>query len=70
MNRTVENSAKPFMREAITSPLRAIMPRQAAADVKPSEGRPYNRSDRAMGTPVKSNLRKGSHDRSIARLWF
>jgi len=61
----VENSASPFITEPTTAPLRASIAREAMAEVKVPGMKPKSSRDKTMGTPVKSNFRKGSHGKGI-----
>jgi len=61
----VENSAKPFIDEPMTSPLRPRMARKATVDVVTPDIKPKRRNDKTIGIPVKSNLRNGSHGKRI-----
>ena len=61
----VENSAIPFIAELTKSPLRARIASIATMDVVALGSKPYNKKDSTIGTPVKSNLRKGSHGKGI-----
>jgi len=63
----VENSARPFIKELMTSPLRTRMAREAILDVVTPEINPKRRNDKTIGIPVKSNFRNGSHGKRIFR---
>ena len=57
----------PFMAPPMRSPLRAMIPRLATTEVVPADARPKRRRATTMGTPVKSNLRKGIQGKGILR---
>lgn len=56
--RTVENSPKAFIAALTGFPLRTTMAKKAITEVAAPEGKPSIASDRKIGMPVKSNLRK------------
>lgn len=67
---TVDSSARAFMEAPMRSPLLARIAAKATKDVKIPGTKPYKSRDRAIGIPVKSNLRTGSGGKGILRLEY